>query len=228
MKRITLFLAAAMMVSMSLSAQEFKPAVKAGAKSLNFTFGGFGAFGIAGSGISGGLGMSYFASQDVAYRLGVQAVYNSATVPWNDNTNPGSDQKSTSTGIGAGFDYLMYMNSITSRVRPYYGAGVNVYYHTSDVKYAVPNNAGTGSQLELKNGGSDGLTFGIAGILGAEFFLYPELSLSAEYELNVLSVTSNSDRVLTRKNLADATTKGGSSLQILGFGAAGATLHIYF
>lgn len=217
----------------TVAAQEFRPAVRAGSSSLNFTFGGFGGFGIGGAGVGGGLGYSHFASSDVAYRIGLQVVYNHSTTPWNDNTpngtNPGSDGSTSSLGLGVGFDYLMYMNGLTSRVRPYWGPGVSVIYNMSDVKPPVSNGAPAGTTTETKNGNAnDGLTIGVMGALGAEFFLYPELSLSAEYQLNLFSITSRSDRTVVTKGNPDFVTKQGSALQILGFGAAGATLHIYF
>jgi hypothetical protein len=233
MKTTLTLLAALLIAAQSLPAQEFRPAARAGAMSLNFTFGGFGSFGIAGSGVSGGLGISHFVSSDLAYRLGLQAVYNKVTTPWNDltpnGTNPGSDGSNSSLGLGIGFDYLMYTSSIAPRIRPYWGPGVFIIYNSSDVKPAVSGFAPTGTLLETKNANAnDGFTFGVLGVLGAEFFLYPELSLSAEYQLNVLSLTSRSDRVVSTKNNPDVTTKQGSAMQILGFSAAGATVHIYF
>jgi len=69
---------------------------------------------------------------------------------------------------------------------------------------------------------------GLAGFVGAEFFIYPEVSISAEYQLTLFSLTSKSDKVESRKNKTDVTTKQGSSTQILGFGAANATIHIFF
>ncbi|MGE5315012.1 MAG: outer membrane beta-barrel protein [Acidobacteriota bacterium] len=228
MKKLLTLLTLLLVTAGSLSAQDFRPAVRSGARSLNFTFGGFGAFGIAGAGVSGGLGVSYFASSDVAYRLGLQAVYNKTTQPWTDAA-PGSEGSTSNFGLGLGVDYLMYMSGMTSRVRPYWGVGVNVIYNTSSVKPPVALSAGTGTLIETRNGSdNDGLTFGVGGILGAEFFLYPELSLSAEYDLNLLSLTSRADRTLVRKNSPDFTVKQGSAMQILGFGAAGATVHIYF
>jgi hypothetical protein len=236
LKKISLIILAALLVSGSLSAQDVRPVLKSGAKSLNFTFGGFGAFGLGGAGVSGGLGMSFFTSSDAAFRVGLQAALNSTKTPWNDNTTngsaPGSDGSSSSTSLGLGVDYLMYMNAMTPRVKPFWGLGVAITSISSDVKPAYPNSAGNGTIVETKNGdANDGLTLGAAGILGAEFFLYSELSLSAEYRLNLFSLTSRSDRVVSTKSStgsSDVTTKQGSATQILGFGAGSATLHIYF
>jgi len=41
-------------------AQDAPAGNQAGAKSMNFTFGGLGAFGLTGTGPNGGLGLTYF------------------------------------------------------------------------------------------------------------------------------------------------------------------------
>jgi len=215
-------------------AQEITPAVKSGAKSINFTFGGLGTFGLTGAGVSGGISGSYFLGKESAVRLGVQVLSRSTTTPWNDfttnGTNPGSDGSTSLFAFGVGADYLMYIGGITPRVRPYVGVGLRVISQTSDTKPAVATSSPAGTLVETKNGtGGDGLTFGSAAIIGAEFFLWSEISLSAEYQLNLYSMTSSSDQVQTFKGATqNVTTKQGSSNLILGFGSAGATLHIYF
>jgi outer membrane protein W len=233
MKKLIVLMVAALAALSTLGAQEIKPAAKAGAKSLNFTFAGLGGFGIGPAGVSGGISVSYFPSNNAALRIGLQVVSNSSTQPWNDlsgnGTNPGSDGSASTLGLGVGFDYLSYLSSMTARVKPYVGAGVFVKLISSDTKPAISNAAGNGAITEIKNGnGNEGLAFGLAGIAGAEFFLYPEISLSAEYQLNFISLTSRSDQVTNYKGNPSRTTKQGSATQILGFGTLGATLHIYF
>lgn len=231
MKRFLVLILAIGMIGSAALAQEFQPATKAGAKSLNFSYAGLGTFSIGPSGVNSGLGLSYFMSSDAAIRLGLQVKMTSSTTPWNDptNTNPGVDGSSSTFGVGFGADYLMYMYSMTPRVKPFMGLGASVAINSSDIKQSVANSAANGTLLETKNGlGNEGLTFGLAGIAGAEFFLYSELSLSAEYQLNLFKTASNADKTVSVKGQADATTKQGNSSQILGFGAAGATLHIYF
>ena len=124
----------------------------------------------------------------------------------------------------------MYFNASTPRVRPYLGAGVRFITQSSDTKPAVATAAPNGTLVETKNGtAGDGLTFGAAAILGAEFFIWPAISLSAEYQLNLFSQTSGADVVTTIKGApSSVTTKQASTTTILGFGSAGATLHIYF
>ncbi len=233
MKRTITMLVAVLMISGLTYAQGVEPAVKAGAKSLNFTFGGFGNFGFGAAGVAGGISGSYFMNQQAALRVGLQIYSNSTSTPWNDfsgnGSNPGSDGSSSTFGLGIGVDYLSYMNALTPRVRPYLGAGVQFTMISDDAKPALSNTAGTGTLTETKNGNAnDGITLGVAGIAGAEFFLFPEISLSAEYQLNIFSLTSRSDMVQSYKNITSVTTKEGSSTLILGFGSVGAGVHIYF
>lgn len=217
----------------SADAQEVKPAVKAGAMSLNFNFGGLGTFGIGPAGVNGGVSFSYFLSNDAAVRVGLQGVLNSSTKPWNDisgnGTNPGTDGTSSTFGLGLGADYLMFVSALTPRVKPYVGIGAFVQMNSSTTKPAISNSAGDGTVTETKNGnGNEGVAFGLGGIAGAEFFLYPEISLSAEYQLTLISLLSRSDEVVSYKGNPSRTTKQGSATQILGFSTFGATLHIYF
>lgn len=233
MKRTITMVIAVLMISGLSYAQSVEPAVKAGAKSLNFTFGGFGAFGLGAAGIGGGISGSYFMNQQTALRVGLQIYSNSTKSPWNDfsgnGTNPGSDGSTSTFALGIGADYLSYMNALTSRVRPYMGAGVSFTMVSDDSKPPIATSAGTGTLTETKNANAnDGITFGLVGIVGAEFFIYPEISLSAEYQLNIFSLTSRSDRVDSFKNTTSVTTKEGSSTSILGFGSAGAGVRIYF
>jgi hypothetical protein len=232
-KALALVVASSLVFGMAL-AQDVQPVVKAGAKSINFTFGGLGTFGLGAAGVKGGISGSYFLTQESAVRVGLQVSSNSTTTPWNDltgnGTNPGSDGSTSTFAFGIGADYLMYINASTPRVRPYLGAGVRLIMQSSDSKPAVATSSPNGTLVETKNGTpGDGLTFGLAGILGAEFFIYPAISISAEYQLNLFSATSSSDMVTSIKGApSSVTTKQGSSTTILGFGSAGATLHIYF
>ncbi len=233
MKRTITMIIAVLTISALTYAQGVEPAVRAGAKSLNFTFGGFGTFDLNAAGVNGGISGSYFMNQQAALRVGLQIYSNSTSTPWNDfsgnGTNPGSDGSTSTFGLGIGADYLSYMSALTPRVRPYIGAGVRFTMISDDAKPALSNTAGPGTLTETKNGNAnDGITLGVAGIAGAEFFLYPEISLSAEYQLNIFSLTSRSDLVQSYKGITSVTTKQGSTSSILGFGSVGAGVHIYF
>ncbi len=228
MKRAITIVVAVLMISGLTYAQGVEPAVRAGAKSLNFTFGGFGSFGAGAAGIDGGISGSYFLSQSSALRIGLQVASASQTTPW-QFTTPGSDGKRSVFSLGVGLDYLSYMSALTPRVRPYIGLGVGFTLQSSSVKPTLPSPVPPGSLTETTGSvGGDGTSIGALGILGAEFFLYPEISLSAEYQLNLFTLTSSANTVQSYQGQPSVTTKNGSMTQILGFGSAGVGLHIYF
>lgn len=241
MKKLLIVVLAVVMVCGAVFAQEFQPAAKAGAKSLNFTFFGLGEFKLNGTGPAGGLGLSYFMSNDAAFRLGVQLGIASSTIPANPPAGvTGTDGSTSKFQVGLSGDYLMYLYGMTPRVKPYAGLGISFAITSlsqkdtvsgtavqTEVKGAFYHITGAGAAQKVVIDEQGGMTLGLKGILGAEFFLYPELSISAEYSLNLFSLNSPSDLVATQ-GPSSQTTKQTSSSQILGFGAAGAALHIYF
>jgi len=225
MKKILAVVLAVVMMCGVVMAQEVQNlGTKAGDKSMNFTFGGLGAFGIGATGPAGGVGLSYFLGSDAAVRAGLQVKSTSSTIPANPATGQtGTDGSSSNFTLALSADYLMYMQGATSRVRPYMGAGFSFSMTSSESKNAVIAPA---VQVTTKGTGA-GTTLGLMGIAGAEFYLYPELSLSAEYQLTLFSMNSPSD-VESSAGSTTVTTKQTSSTQILGFGTAGAAIHIYF
>jgi len=226
MKKVLILVMAVVMLSGFALAQDVVPAVKAGSKSLNFGFGGLGAFGLTTIGPTFGASMSYFMNSDAAIRVGLQVRSTSSTIPANPPANTtGTDGSRSTFGLGISADYLMYMNA--GRVRPYWGAGLQFATNSNDAKPVV---LGAGTQGEDKNdqaNGPTGTTFGLAGFLGAEFFVYNEVSVSGEYQLNLINLNSPADNVVSNGNTS-TTTKQTSTTTILGFGTAAATVHIYF
>jgi outer membrane protein W len=217
-KVLGLFLAVAMLAAFSF-AQDVMPAAKAGSKSLNFTFQGIGTFGVGSAGPLGGVGGSYFLNNDAAVRAGLQVAYNT-TSSTSNATSGGTDGSTSAFTLGAAVDYLMYMNA--GRVRPYCGGGI--YFTTTSSDTKPTDKAG----FDEQKGGTP-TTFGINGILGAEFFVYSEMSLSVEDQLNVIGITSYSDVQTTVGNTTTTQhPQPGSKLGILGFMAPMVGLHIYF
>jgi hypothetical protein len=225
-KILTAVLLAMLVASLAYAGDGVTPAAKAGAVSLNFTFGGLGAFNLGGPGPApfntpAGISVSFFLSSTDAFRVGLQAQNSSQTIPWT-GTVSGTDGSNSAFGLGFSGDYLRYTGT-TGRVRPYLGLGFLATYSTNDHKDA----AATGqTQPETQDTQPAGVTFGTRGILGAQFFFFNELSVSAEYQLNLYSLTSYSDtkRII---GTTTTTTKNGSVTQLFGFGALGATVHIY-
>ncbi|MGD1044962.1 MAG: outer membrane beta-barrel protein [Bacteroidota bacterium] len=226
-KLFTVLVAIALIASLAFAGDDITPSAKSGATSLNFTFGGLGAFNLGEAGpsvpqpvaIPAGISISYFLNNNNAVRVGLQIQYGSETDPY-QGTGSGTDGNRSEFGLGISGDYLMYIAS-SSRVRPYLGGGFLLTYSSNDVKYA----AGPGAtQQEIQNSQPAGVGFQLRGLAGAEFFIYNEMSISAEYQMNLFGIESFSDT----KNTPGSTTKNGSQMQILGFQALAATVHIYF
>jgi len=234
MFRSVLTLLALSLVGSNALAQGIAPPAKAGVKSLNFTFGGLGAFGLTGSGPAGGVGVSYFMGPTTALRLGLQVRKSSRTLSWNSPAGAaGADGNESGMSLGVAADYLKFMHGGSSRVRPYLGGGIGVTNVTNSSKPS----AATGAIItETKNapGGitmpgfaAPGMTIDVHASLGAEFFLFNEISVAGEYALNVVNRTMPADAQAITGGTT-VTTKGNPSTSILGFGTAGATIRIYF
>jgi hypothetical protein len=71
------------------------------------------------------------------------------------------------------------------------------------------------------------VTFDLHANLGAEFFLFNEISITGEYGLNVFNRTSPANMQAITGGTT-VTTRGNPTTNVLGFGAAGATVRIYF
>jgi len=231
MKKLFVVLAAILFaVCYSFAGDDAVRNTKEGDKSLNFTVGGLGTFDVQGAGpsvsmpvpIPAGISCSYFLSSNSAVRCGLQMQYGSQTSPY-QGIGSGQDGSSYQLAIGVSADYLTYIES-SGRVRPYFGGGMLISFSANDTKYS----ASTGSvQEELQNQSPAGISIGARGILGAEVFILHDVSISAEYQLNIISYLSNSDEKDTYGSQT-STIKGGTSFTLLGFGTLGATAHIYF
>ena len=230
MKKFLAVLVAVVMLVGFVSAQNTQNlGTKAGDKSLNFVFSGLGDFKIGPTGPSNGLGISYFLGSNSALRVGLQIERSSTTDPYNDfsanATNPGTDGSSSIFTLALGGDYLMYMAGATSRVRPYIGAGGNVNMISSTINPKVTNDKADDEDTEISTGI---FGFGLTGIVGAEFYLYPEISLSAEYNLGLFNMSSNSDRTTKFEKSKDFVEKRGGNTTLFDFGTTALQIHIYF
>jgi opacity protein-like surface antigen len=212
-----------LVVLTNLTFAQDAPKVKAGSMSFNFTLNGLATFGLNGTGPGAGLGGSYFLEGNSAARAGVQIGFSSTNIPYT-GTGAGADGDSTNSTIGFSIDYLRFFTSSSStRVRPFVGAGLTILSHSNYYKTSVAS----GTHAEETTNGNGYTKFGFNGILGVEFFLYNEMSVSAEYDLNLFNYQKRKDTEYS-SGTTTTTTKNGSTTNVLGFGAAGATLHIYF
>lgn len=232
--RTVLSIVAAMVfVIFSTLAQEVNPKLSEGSKALLFSWNGF-SFLNAGA-FNGGIGARYYLLDKLAIVGGLQFGTASMTNPANPGVGQtGADGSQSATSIGVSGAAEIRMGS--GRVRPFVGAGVGFSFTRTESKNTVNNVTPANPQVTTKNNVNGenisgvtyvpGTAFDVFGLAGFEFFLYDELSLSAQYQAG-FTTTSFPDQEQSAANVT-VTTKGGSSSSI-GITTSGAlTLAVYF
>ncbi|HEY6951171.1 MAG TPA: outer membrane beta-barrel protein [Bacteroidota bacterium] len=234
MKRL---IVAAMTICLGASlsfGQDVVPGVGAGSKAMLFSFGGL-SFLSAGS-FDGGVGARYFLSDAMSVRAGLQFTAASQTFSANPGTGQaGADGSASATVIGLEGAAEWHMGK--GRVIPYMGLGAGFSTTSTDSKPTVTGVAPL-TQSETKNsaggltvngtGYAGGTSIQVFALAGIEFFLYKEVSLSAEYQLGYMS-TSRKDQVFSPGGGAPSTTTkvgSGSNIGITNSGLL--TLAVYF
>ncbi len=215
-----------------LFAQDVVPSLGAGSKAVLFSFGGL-SFLSAGT-FDGGVGGRYYLNESMSVRGGIQFTAASQTTSANPGVGQaGADGSASATVLGLEAAAEWHMGK--GRVLPYFGVGAAFATTSTDLKPAVVGVAPL-TQSETKNstGGLNvngttytaGTTFQLFGLAGVEFFLYKELSLSAEYQLGYMSV-SRSDQEVTVGGTTTKTKVGSASnIGITNSGLL--TLSVYF
>lgn len=227
-KIITLFTLFLIASTASVSAQDdVRPDYANRRAALLFTFSGLANIG-AGN-FEGGIGGKYFLNPMMAVRAGLSFSTISETVP--SQAANGKEGKTSATGFGLNGAIEYHLAS--TRVSPYIGGGFGLSTTSTESKDPVNANQ---DQVTIKNnlGGETisgttynaGTSISLYALLGAEFFIYRELSLAAEYRLGFIS-TSRSDQERTVGNVTDK-TKGGSISQFGVESQGFITLAFYF
>ncbi|MDP4173437.1 MAG: outer membrane beta-barrel protein [Bacteroidota bacterium] len=229
MKKLWIMLCAFSLFSSSMifSQDEIKPDFSNRRTALIFTFSGLGNIG-AGD-FQGGIGGKLFFSPNLALRAGLSFVSASESIPYQNG--PGQEGKQSATGFGINGAIEYHLSP--ARVSPYIGGGLSLNTLSTESKNAV---SAIQQQTTVKNnlGGENiggtayqaGTTVSVFALVGAEFFLYKELSLAAEYRLG-FSSTSQSDQEITTGSVTQKTT--GGSLTKVGIDSQGfITLAFYF
>lgn len=228
----------------ALAADEVTPANGVGSKALLFTFGGLSTMS-AGS-FNGGIGGRYYLTDPIALRAGLQFALANQSLP--ATTGDEGSQSGSRFGLLAGAEYHFTKN----RLSPYAGGALS--FSTASTQLKNPSTVtGTAptqvkTQTTIKNssagetiGGAafaGGTTFGINGLLGAEYFITKDISLGAEYQLAYL-MTSRSDQVstttittttaTTSTTTSNSTTVKAGTLNTIAIASTGLlTLSFYF
>lgn len=232
MKRL---IVAAMTICLGVSlsfGQDVVPSLGPGSKAMLFSFGGL-SFLSAGT-FDGGIGARYYLSGDMSVRAGLQFTSASQTFSANPPTGQsGADGSASATVIGVEGAAEWHMGK--GRVIPYMGLGAGFSTTSTDSKpIAVGTPPLTQSETKNSSGGLSvngttyvgGTSIQVFALAGVEFFLYKELSLSAEYQLGYMS-TSRKDQEVTVGGTTTTTKVGsGSNIGITNSGLL--TLSVYF
>lgn len=230
--RKILAMAGAFVLTGSVCYGQVTPDLSAGSRALLFEFNGLSV--IAAGDFDGGAGFKYFVADSTAVRGGVQLSRGTSDIKANPvapNTGRDGSQSGTLVGLSAALERHMGMG----RVSPYIGGGVMFSTTSTEATNVVVGNP-PGVQTTTKNeqfgetiNGSTyfgGRSVGIFGLMGFEFFLRDEVSLSGEYRLGYTSTTRKDEQVTT--GATTTTIKIGSS-NLLDISSRGLlTLAVYF
>jgi opacity protein-like surface antigen len=223
-KKITVIIALFVCTSF---AQEVHSFIGYGSKAVLFSFSGLSNLGA--NNFDGGAGMKYFFSSQMALRGGLKVNVSGTTTPANPAAGDvGIDGSTSSTtfGLEAALEYHI----TSSRVTPYFGGGIGFSTTSTDSKPVVTGPAPV-YQTEFKNaiGSRAGTTLNFFVLMGVEYFIVNEVSLSAEYRLGY-NLLSPSDEVVSsnRPGSVSVTTKGVSNHSLYLSSAGFLTLAVYF
>lgn len=231
MKTVCTILVSAFLLASTVQAQDVMPVYGAGAKAVLFSFSGLATLG-AGT-FDGGVGGKYYLSDEMAVRGGLQFASASQDVAANPNPGQtGTDGSLSASRIGVSAAVELHMTK--KRVSPYIGGGVMFSTTSTESKSvevgappATPTTTKNDVSGEVVNGSfyQGASTFTVFGMLGVEFFLYNEMSLSAEYRIG-FSSSSRPDMEMSNGTVTVTQKVGGGST--IGFSTGGAlTLAVY-
>ncbi|MGO9480670.1 MAG: outer membrane protein [Candidatus Kryptoniota bacterium] len=205
MRKLTILLPVLMLLAYSTVQSQTIIAPTSGSKALLFNFSGLSDLGA--NAYMGGIGGKIFLSDNLALRAMLQFGLSDSTIKSEVPNTTNATDDITTFGIEAALEYHF---PISSRVSPYVGGGAyfNVYSETQTG--SVPTGEAATSITDSYS------TFGLGAILGVEYFFNQNISLGAEYQFGISTLSTSY-----------AGSSGNSGFN-LGFQTAGLTLGVYF
>lgn len=195
------------------------PQTKSGSKSLMFSINGFGDFGVSptivgdvpggdsnGSSNLFGPSMRFFLSDDVALRVGLG--FGTSTV------SPAVD----SIGVKSSETMFAIAPAVEIHLMQ---AGPVSFYTGGGVSFGMSSGSSTPRNIDSLQSSTSATGISFGALLGAEFFPWDNLSLSAEYQLGVTLLSSSSE-------FRGTTTDGPSTTSIGIGGPVRVTLALIF
>jgi opacity protein-like surface antigen len=223
-KKISVILA--LLVSVSF-AQDNHTFIGSGSKAVLFSFSGLSNLGA--NNFEGGAGMKYFLNSQLALRGALMVNASGTTIPANPGVGEvGIDGSTSATTFG--IEGALEFHLTTTRVTPYFGGGIGFSVASNE---SIPPVTGTAPlyQITTKNrqGSGAGTIVNFFALMGVEYFIVNEVSLSAEYRLgyNLLS-PSDEEISSNRPGFVTQTTKGTSSHDLYLNSQGFLTLAVYF
>lgn len=204
-----LFLASAIALFATVSAQEYKPtagdvtvdlgvAGGLGNTSVNLPDQGFGAGAM--------FKARYFKTDKFAYRATLFLANNNNT----ENPNNQTVIKKDEFGFGLGFGAEKHFTG-TERLSPYVGADVLAGFSSSKNKQTVTSAGGTTFVNEVK--GPNNFRIGVRGVFGADYYFVKRVFLGVEAGL-ALTYESEGDTTIKATGSPDVTHDGGNNFNI--------------
>ena len=182
-KMLTIVLVLLLLGTVSFG-QTFNPPVK-GDKAMLFGFSGVGFLGVFE--YQGGFGHKMYLSDKMALRTALMLNYKNDKFPYTEAPGlVGEDGYSRTFGFGT--EVAIEIHKGGGKIDPYYGAGGSFFMTTTKEAPSRTGTAGTAIvQPTLKNelGGDAGTNFGAFFLLGMEYYLTDNLSLSGEYHFGL-------------------------------------------
>lgn len=194
MKKVLLALGLMALVFALVSPVDAAPIeTKAGTKAMVFQFSGLSDLGLGR--YSGGIGMRYYMSDDMAIRPGVQLGYSKYK---DKNTDP--EAETSMMNVGANVTLEKHLASAKS-ISPYIGAQAGVSY--SQDKDTQGDNEAKDKMM----------SFGVGGVLGFEWGFTESLTLGGEYGLG-LAIGTHKVEETVGSTTETTTDESGMSLGI--------------
>ncbi|QDP86373.1 hypothetical protein FNJ88_12730 [Chryseobacterium sp. SNU WT5] len=200
-----LFLASAIALFATVSAQEYKPA----AGDVTVDLGVSGGLGNTSIGLADGgaaFKVRYFKTDKLAYRFTMVLANNSDT----DNSVTNVVSKDNDFALGLGFGAEKHFTG-TDRLSPYVGGDIMIGYASQSSKSTFTPTSGTAVVSEVKGPNTFGA--GVRGVFGADYYFAKRVFLGVEAGLSLM-YSSEGDTTTSLTGSPDVTVKGGSNFNI--------------
>jgi hypothetical protein len=190
-----------------------------GSKAVCFTFNGLSNLGLGT--IQGGIGFKQWISNDKAvmptFLFGLNSTSNQAP------TGMTSDKNSELT-LGLRVNLEIH-KPLSNSISPYFGFGIGYRTGSTTHKPSIPtSNPTAGITSETKNTTS---TFVVGGLLGVEFFIRKNISLSGHYTFDFESGSNTQKTTLVSGAGIVQPPDGKTSTTVLGFSTTSVILSLY-